>query len=120
LLERTPLALYLSRGKGKLHSGAPTRVQRRLRFAAHQARKALQSIKLSKDFLSLMFRQRTIKQLVKTTGVGLHSGRRVELTLRPAAPNTGIVFHRIDLPEVVDLPAQAAMTEKSEYRRSST
>jgi UDP-3-O-[3-hydroxymyristoyl] N-acetylglucosamine deacetylase len=84
-------------------------VQRRLRFAAHQARKALQSIKLSKDFLSLMFRQRTIKQLVKTTGVGLHSGRRVELTLRPAAPNTGIVFHRIDLPEVVDLPAQAAM-----------
>jgi cyclophilin family peptidyl-prolyl cis-trans isomerase len=42
-----------------------------------------------------MFRQRTIKQLVKTTGVGLHSGRRVELTLRPAAPDTGIIFHRI-------------------------
>ncbi|MBZ1351778.1 UDP-3-O-acyl-N-acetylglucosamine deacetylase [Alcaligenaceae bacterium LF4-65] len=58
-----------------------------------------------------MFRQRTIKQLVKTTGVGLHSGRRVELTLRPAAPNTGIVFHRIDLPEVVDLPAQAGMVK---------
>jgi len=56
-----------------------------------------------------MFRQRSIKNLVRTTGVGLHSGRRVELTLRPAAPNTGIVFHRIDLPEVVDLPAQAAM-----------
>jgi UDP-3-O-[3-hydroxymyristoyl] N-acetylglucosamine deacetylase len=58
-----------------------------------------------------MFRQRTIKQLVKTTGVGLHSGRRVELTLRPAAPDTGIIFHRIDLPEVVDLPAQAAMVK---------
>jgi UDP-3-O-[3-hydroxymyristoyl] N-acetylglucosamine deacetylase len=58
-----------------------------------------------------MFRQRSIKQLVKTTGVGLHSGRRVELTLRPAAPNTGIVFHRIDLPEVVDLPAQAGMVK---------
>lgn len=58
-----------------------------------------------------MFRQRTIKQLVKTTGVGLHSGRRVELTLRPAAPDTGIVFHRIDLPEVVDLPAQAGMVK---------
>jgi UDP-3-O-[3-hydroxymyristoyl] N-acetylglucosamine deacetylase len=58
-----------------------------------------------------MFHQRTIKQLVKTTGVGLHSGRRVELTLRPAAPDTGIVFHRIDLPEVVDLPAQAAMVK---------
>ena len=56
-----------------------------------------------------MFQQRTIKQVVKTTGVGLHSGRRVELTLRPAAPDTGIVFHRVDLPEVVDLPAQAAM-----------
>lgn len=54
-----------------------------------------------------MFRQRSIQNLVKTTGVGVHSGRRVELTLRPAAPNTGIVFHRIDLPEVVDLPAQA-------------
>lgn len=56
-----------------------------------------------------MFRQRTLKNLVKTTGVGLHSGRRVELTLRPAAPDTGIVFHRIDLPEVVDIPAHAAM-----------
>ena len=56
-----------------------------------------------------MFRQRTLKNLVKTTGVGLHSGHRVELTLRPAAPDTGIVFHRVDLPEVVDIPAQAAM-----------
>lgn len=54
-----------------------------------------------------MFRQRSIQNLVRTTGVGVHSGRRVELTLRPAAPNTGIVFHRVDLPEVVDLPAQA-------------
>ena len=58
-----------------------------------------------------MFRQRTIKSLVKTTGVGLHSGRRVELTLRPAAPDTGIVFHRVDLPEVIDIPAQAAMVK---------
>ena len=58
-----------------------------------------------------MFRQRTIKNLVKTTGVGLHSGRRVELTLRPAAPDTGIVFHRVDLPEVVDLPAIASMVK---------
>ena len=56
-----------------------------------------------------MFKQRTIKNLVKTTGVGLHSGLRVELTLRPAAPNTGIVFHRVDLPEVVDFPALASM-----------
>ncbi len=54
-----------------------------------------------------MFRQRTLKSVVRTTGIGLHSGRRVELTLRPAAANTGIVFHRVDLPQVVDLPARA-------------
>ena len=54
-----------------------------------------------------MLRQRTIQKAISTKGVGLHSGRRVELTLRPAAPNTGIVFHRVDLPEVVDLPARA-------------
>jgi len=58
-----------------------------------------------------MFRQRTIKQIVKTTGVGLHSGRRVELTLRPAAPDTGIVFHRVDLKEVVDFPVSADMVK---------
>ncbi|HZH56074.1 UDP-3-O-acyl-N-acetylglucosamine deacetylase [Yanghanlia caeni] len=54
-----------------------------------------------------MLRQRTIQKPISTKGVGLHSGRRVELTLRPAAPNTGIVFHRVDLPQVVDLPARA-------------
>src|SRR5690606_25407214 len=54
-----------------------------------------------------MLRQRTIKNLVKTTGVGMHSGRRVEITLRPAQANTGIIFHRVDTPEVVDLPAVA-------------
>jgi len=54
-----------------------------------------------------MFRQRTIKNIVRTTGVGLHSGRRVELTLRPATAGTGIVFHRVDLDPVVDLPADA-------------
>lgn len=54
-----------------------------------------------------MFRQRTIKQTVHTTGVGLHSGKRVELTLRPAAAGTGIVFHRVDLDPVADLAATA-------------
>jgi len=54
-----------------------------------------------------MLRQRTIQKPISTKGVGLHSGRRVEITLRPAAPNTGIVFHRTDLPEVVDFPARA-------------
>jgi UDP-3-O-[3-hydroxymyristoyl] N-acetylglucosamine deacetylase len=54
-----------------------------------------------------MLRQRTVKQLIRTTGIGLHSGTKVELTLRPAAPNTGIVFRRVDLAEPVDLPASA-------------
>jgi UDP-3-O-[3-hydroxymyristoyl] N-acetylglucosamine deacetylase len=54
-----------------------------------------------------MFLQRTIKKAVHTTGVGLHSGKRVELTLRPASPGTGIVFHRVDLDPVVDVPAKA-------------
>lgn len=54
-----------------------------------------------------MFWQRTIKNIVRTTGIGLHSGRRVELTLRPAAANTGIVFHRVDQEPVVNLPATA-------------
>ena len=46
-----------------------------------------------------MIRQRTIKAKVQTTGVGLHTGVRVTLVLRPALPGTGIVFHRTDLPE---------------------
>ncbi|MEO8937125.1 MAG: UDP-3-O-acyl-N-acetylglucosamine deacetylase [Burkholderiaceae bacterium] len=54
-----------------------------------------------------MLRQRTIHQIVKTTGIGLHSGTRVVLSLRPAQPDTGIVFRRIDLDPPVDLPANA-------------
>ena len=45
----------------------------------------------------IMLRQRTIQKAISTKGVGLHSGRRVEITLRPAAPDTGIVFHRVSL-----------------------
>jgi UDP-3-O-[3-hydroxymyristoyl] N-acetylglucosamine deacetylase len=54
-----------------------------------------------------MLAQRTLKTLTKAVGVGLHSGQRVELTLRPAVPDTGIVFRRIDLPEPVDIPVNA-------------
>jgi UDP-3-O-[3-hydroxymyristoyl] N-acetylglucosamine deacetylase len=54
-----------------------------------------------------MLKQRSIKTIVKTVGIGLHSGRRVELTLRPAAPGTGIVFSRVDLDPVVEIPASA-------------
>ncbi len=55
-----------------------------------------------------MILQRTLKQAISATGVGLHSGERVKLTLHPAAPDTGIVFRRTDLPaqdEVVVRPA---------------
>jgi UDP-3-O-[3-hydroxymyristoyl] N-acetylglucosamine deacetylase len=54
-----------------------------------------------------MLKQRTVKQVVRTTGVGLHSGTKVELTLRPAAVDTGIVFRRVDLDPVVEFPASA-------------
>lgn len=54
-----------------------------------------------------MLKQRTIKSLVKTVGIGLHSGRKVTLTLRPALAGTGIVFTRVDLPEAVEIPAAA-------------
>jgi len=51
----------------------------------------------------MMIQQRTLKSLTKAVGVGLHSGQRVELTLRPAAPDTGIVFRRVDLADVPDI-----------------
>ena len=54
-----------------------------------------------------MLAQRTLKSLTRAVGVGLHSGQRVELTLRPAQPDTGIVFRRIDLPEPVDIPVSS-------------
>ena len=53
-----------------------------------------------------MLAQRTLKTLTQAVGVGLHSGQRVELTLRPAPPDTGIVFRRVDLPEPVDIPVR--------------
>ncbi|MDO8720077.1 MAG: UDP-3-O-acyl-N-acetylglucosamine deacetylase [Polaromonas sp.] len=54
-----------------------------------------------------MLAQRTLKSLTKAVGVGLHSGQRVELTLRPAPPDTGIVFRRVDLPQAVDIVVSA-------------
>jgi len=50
-----------------------------------------------------MIKQRTLKSLTRAVGVGLHSGQRVELTLRPAAPDTGIVFRRVDLAQAPDI-----------------
>ncbi len=54
-----------------------------------------------------MLRQRTLKNKIKSTGVGLHTGVRVELMLRPAPSDTGIVFHRTDLPKPVTIGADA-------------
>jgi UDP-3-O-[3-hydroxymyristoyl] N-acetylglucosamine deacetylase len=55
-----------------------------------------------------MLKQRTLKSSIKTTGVGLHTGARVDLTLRPAPPDSGIVFHRVDLPGSAAIPAHAS------------
>jgi UDP-3-O-[3-hydroxymyristoyl] N-acetylglucosamine deacetylase len=54
-----------------------------------------------------MLGQRTLKTLVRTVGIGLHSGSKVQLVLRPAAPDTGIVYRRIDVDPPVDIPATA-------------
>ena len=54
-----------------------------------------------------MIQQRTLKNVIRATGVGLHTGEKVYLTLRPAAPNTGIVFTRTDLPQPVEIRADA-------------
>lgn len=53
-----------------------------------------------------MINQRTLKNVIRATGVGLHTGEKVYLTLRPAAPDTGIVFRRVDLDPPVDVPAR--------------
>ncbi|MDG2315545.1 MAG: UDP-3-O-acyl-N-acetylglucosamine deacetylase [Gammaproteobacteria bacterium] len=52
-------------------------------------------------------KQRTLKESVKATGIGLHSGAKVYMTLRPAPPNSGITFRRIDLDVPIDIPASA-------------
>lgn len=54
-----------------------------------------------------MIKQRTLKNVIRATGVGLHSGEMVYLTLRPAAPNSGIIFRRVDLDPVVEIEAKA-------------
>jgi UDP-3-O-[3-hydroxymyristoyl] N-acetylglucosamine deacetylase len=65
-----------------------------------------------------VLQQRTLKSLTRAIGVGLHSGQRVELTLRPAQPDTGIVFRRVDLPVPVDIPISALTV--SDTRMAST
>jgi len=52
-----------------------------------------------------VIKQRTLKNVIRATGVGLHTGEKVYLTLRPAAPDSGIIFRRVDLDEPVEIPA---------------
>jgi UDP-3-O-[3-hydroxymyristoyl] N-acetylglucosamine deacetylase len=52
-----------------------------------------------------MIRQRTLRNVIRATGVGLHTGEKIDLTLRPAAPDTGIVFRRVDLTPPVEIKA---------------
>lgn len=54
-----------------------------------------------------MIKQRTLKNVIRATGVGLHTGEKVYLTLKPAPVDTGIVFNRVDLDPVVEIPALA-------------
>ncbi len=56
-----------------------------------------------------MLRQRTLKTAIRATGVGLHTGEKVYMTLRPAAANAGITFRRVDLDEPVDIKADARL-----------
>jgi len=65
-----------------------------------------------------MVQQRTIKSITRSVGVGVHSGQKVELTLRPAPPDTGVIFRRVDLPVPVDIPVNAFAV--SDTRMAST
>ncbi|TMN19207.1 UDP-3-O-acyl-N-acetylglucosamine deacetylase [Pseudoxanthomonas sp. X-1] len=60
-----------------------------------------------------MIPQRTLKNVIRATGVGLHSGNKVFMTLRPAAPNTGVVFRRVDLDPVVEIPGDASLVTET-------
>ena len=65
-----------------------------------------------------MILQRTLKQAISATGVGLHSGERVRLTLLPAKPDSGISFYRTDLPEPVEIKVDPLLV--NDTRLSST
>jgi UDP-3-O-[3-hydroxymyristoyl] N-acetylglucosamine deacetylase len=67
-----------------------------------------------------MLKQRTLKNSIRATGVGLHTGKKVLMVLRPAPANTGIVFRRTDLAEFVDLPAQAGLVSQTTLGTSLT
>ena len=65
-----------------------------------------------------MIPQRTLKSITRAVGLGVHGGQRVELTLRPAPVDTGIVFRRIDLPQAVEIPVAVGNVSRSEEHTS--
>jgi len=65
-----------------------------------------------------MLRQRTLKTLIRASGVGLHTGQKVRIALRPAPVDTGIIFRRVDLPVPLEIPARADLV--GEARLAST
>lgn len=66
----------------------------------------------------MMSQKRTLTNVIKGTGVGLHTGRKISLMLRPAPANTGIVFRRVDLDPVIEIPARVEYV--TETRLSTT
>ena len=64
-----------------------------------------------------MIKQRTLKKVFSTVGIGLHSGRKVRLTLRPAPPDTGLVFTRTDLKPPVAIKAEPERVNERAWRR---
>lgn len=54
-----------------------------------------------------MLKQRTLKNVIRATGIGLHTGKKIYLTLRPAAPDTGIIFRRVDFEKPVEIKAES-------------
>jgi UDP-3-O-[3-hydroxymyristoyl] N-acetylglucosamine deacetylase len=73
---------------------------------------------MAPSYNGVMLAQRTLKSLARAVGVGMHSGQKVELTIHPAATDTGIVFRRVDLPRPVDIPVNPAAV--SDTRMAST
>ncbi len=65
-----------------------------------------------------MLKQRTLKNSISARGVGLHSGKKVLMVLRPAAANTGIVFRRTDLDQPADVPARADLVGETAFGTS--
>ena len=67
-----------------------------------------------------MLKQRTLKNSIRATGVGLHTGKKVLMVLRPAPANSGIVFRRTDLDQLIDIPAKAGNVSQTKLGTSLT